>query len=76
MQGRGDEPPPEGFESFDLEHDYVGGKWIDGEFFYEEERKRGKRKMTKQDHIYGVFYEGEDGDEEDDFKRGKKRGER
>lgn len=56
------EPDQSDYAAFNLDADYEGGQWIGGEFFYQNERK--KRKTTKEDHIYGVFNEGEEEEEE------------
>lgn len=36
-----------------MDDEYEGGQWIDGEFYYN--RKREKRVQSKEDAIYGVF---------------------
>lgn len=54
------EPHQSDYAAFNLDADYEGGQWIGGEFFYEKERK--KRRTTKEEHLYGIFYEGEDED--------------
>jgi len=56
------------YESFDNDKDFKGGRWIGGEFFYEDTVK--KRKFTKEDALYGVFA---DGDSSDDGRGGNKR---
>jgi tuftelin-interacting protein 11 len=55
-------------ERFDMENDFEGGEYIDGEFFYRN--KRQKRQQTKDEIIYGVF--ADDSDPEDD-RRARKR---
>lgn len=63
------EPDPSDYAAFNLEGDYEGGQWIGGEFFHEGERK--KRKLTKEDQLYGVFNEGADDDSYQEGRRGR-----
>lgn len=55
-------------ERFDVDNDFEGGEYIDGEFFYRN--KKQKRQQTKDEIIYGVF--ADDSDQEDD-RRARKR---
>ena len=41
----------EHYERFDVDNDFEGGKWIDGEFFYTN--KKRKRQQTKDEALYG-----------------------
>ncbi|MEW5310033.1 MAG: hypothetical protein WDW38_001866 [Sanguina aurantia] len=54
-------------ERFDVENDYEGGTWINGEFYFNN--KRQKRAQTRDDQLYGVFG---DSDDEDEGRRRKK----
>jgi tuftelin-interacting protein 11 len=56
-------------ERFDMDNDFEGGEYIDGEFFYRN--KRQKRQQTKDEILYGVF--ADDSDQEADDRRGRKR---
>eukprot|EP01138_Halocafeteria_seosinensis_P006609 gb/GECG01006757.1/.p1 GENE.gb/GECG01006757.1/~~gb/GECG01006757.1/.p1 ORF type:complete len:948 (+),score=210.74 gb/GECG01006757.1/:1-2844(+) len=49
--------------AFTEDTDFVGGRWIDGEFYYEEQKQK-KPKMSKEDAIYGVFKEASSSDDE------------
>lgn len=62
--GGGDEEPQP--ERFDMDNDYEGGKWVDGEFYYKS--KRQKRVQTRDDQLYGVF-----ADDSDDSGGGSRR---
>lgn len=44
---------------FGWENDFEGGQWIDGEFYYESVKK--KKKMSKEEQLYGVFLDEEGG---------------
>lgn len=46
----------EGFISHNMDDEYVGGQWINGEYFFEE--KVQKPSQSREDAIYGVFSEG------------------
>jgi len=41
------------FVQLNTKSDFVNGQWIEDEFVYESVRK--KRKLTKDDHILGIF---------------------
>lgn len=43
------------YERFDVDNDYEGAEWIDGEFYYRS--KRPKKSQTREENIYGVFAE-------------------
>ena len=49
--------------AFTEDTDFVGGTWIDGEFYYEQQKQK-KPKMSKEEAIYGVFAEGDSSSEE------------
>ncbi len=42
-------------DRFDVDNDYEGGEYIEGEYFYRN--KRFKKQQTAEDRIYGVFAE-------------------
>ena len=44
-------------EPFDLENDYEEGHFDEetGEFYFKSEKQQKRRRMTKEDHIYGDF---------------------
>lgn len=56
-------------ERFDMNNDYEGGQWIDGEYFYTN--KRQKTMQTREDQLYGIW-----GDSDSDDERRGKRGPR
>lgn len=56
-------------ERFDMNNDYEGGQWIDGEYFYTN--KRQKTVQTREDQLYGIW-----GDSDSDDERRGKRGPR
>ena len=56
-------------ERFDMNNDYEGGQWIDGEYFYTN--KRQKTVQTREDQLYGVW-----GDSDSDEERHGRRGPR
>ena len=50
--------PPYGmqeYERFDVDNDFEGGEFVDGEFYFQN--KRRKRAQSKEDQLYGVFAE-------------------
>ena len=54
-----------------MENDFEGGEFdSDGEFYFKENKKNGgankRQKMTKEDHIYGDFYQAPPGDNDED----------
>lgn len=51
------------YEAFNVDNDFEGGEWIDGEFYFKS--KRRKRGQTKDEQIYGIFA-GDASDSEDD----------
>ena len=51
------------YEAFNVDDDFEGGEWIDGEYYYKS--KRRKRGQTKDEQIYGIFA-GDASDSEDD----------
>lgn len=53
-----------GYERFDLDNEFEGGEWVDGEFVYAREKKR--RKMTKDERLYGAFAEDSEGQLEEE----------
>ncbi len=55
-------------ERFDVDNDFEGGEWIDGEFYYKN--KRQKRQQTAEDRIYGVF--AENSSDEEGGRRGRR----
>ena len=60
------------YESFNMDKEYEGGQFSNGEFYYLNEKK--KRKMTKDEAIYGSFLQDmqdSDGDESNSKKKGK-----
>lgn len=44
-------------------NDFEGGRWINGEYYYENQRKG--QTQTEDDRILGVFQDGSSDDEED-----------
>ena len=62
----GEEPPADAYASMDVEDEYEGGEWIDGEFYYEKKRDRPSRQQSKAQAIYGVWAEDEDEEEENE----------
>ncbi|RMZ55450.1 hypothetical protein APUTEX25_003574 [Auxenochlorella protothecoides] len=55
-------------DRFDVDNDYEGGEFIEGEYFYRN--KRFKKQQTAEDRIYGVFAESDD---EEDGRRTRRR---
>eukprot|EP00736_Rhodelphis_marinus_P005870 Rmarinus@m.3507 len=62
-----DEDQP--MESFSMDRDFEGGVFVGNEFYFE--KKKAKRKMTKNDHVYGIFNEFDDSEGEVDPKRSR-----
>ncbi|CAN0079842.1 unnamed protein product, partial [Hapterophycus canaliculatus] len=52
-------------------NDFEGGRWINGEYYYENQRKG--QTQTEDDRILGVFQDGSS-DEDDRRKKNKKGG--
>ncbi|CAN0374531.1 unnamed protein product, partial [Ectocarpus sp. 12 AP-2014] len=50
-------------------NDFEGGRWINGEYYYESQRKG--QMQTEDDRILGVF---QDGSSDEDEGRKKKKG--
>ncbi|KAL6781326.1 hypothetical protein ACKKBG_A10685 [Auxenochlorella protothecoides x Auxenochlorella symbiontica] len=55
-------------DRFDVDNDYEGGEFIEGEYFYRN--KRFKKQQTAEDRIYGVFAESDD---EEDGRRTRRK---
>ena len=66
----GEEPPADAYASMDVDDEYEGGEWIDGEF-YARKRDRPARSQTKAEALYGVWADDEDEDEENDRRAAK-----
>eukprot|EP00462_Mataza_sp_D1_P008843 CAMPEP_0175165914 /NCGR_PEP_ID=MMETSP0087-20121206/27379_1 /TAXON_ID=136419 /ORGANISM="Unknown Unknown, Strain D1" /LENGTH=871 /DNA_ID=CAMNT_0016455401 /DNA_START=6 /DNA_END=2621 /DNA_ORIENTATION=+ len=48
------------YAKMDVDDDYEGGQWIDGEFYFT--KKKEKRAQTREEQLYGVFAEDYGGD--------------
>ncbi len=55
MAPRRGQEEEEHHDRLDMEADFEGGQFIDGEFYYAS--KRQKRQQTKEDQLFGVFNE-------------------
>ena len=71
----GEEPPADAYASMNVDDEYEGGQWVDGEFYYQQKKTRPQRAQSKAEAIYGVWAEDAD-DEEDNERRAAKQSKR
>eukprot|EP00904_Undaria_pinnatifida_P011496 jgi/Undpi1/7477/HiC_scaffold_22.g09950.m1 len=58
--------------AFTDQNDFEGGRWINGEYYYENQRKG--QTQTEDDRILGVFQDGSSDEDDNGGRKGKKKG--